>query len=952
MGQFDLQEVLQDGAPPMTYQVLSTKLYIPPIQSSLVQRPRLVQHLENGYQAGKLLTLVSAPAGFGKTTVIREWTTDVKLGKRFGWLSLDDGDNDPVRFLVYLVSAIQKVKAEIGQSILVSLNSVQVPPLTDLVETLINEISIEAEPFLLVLDDYHLIKKVEVHSIMKLLLNRQPDVLHLVIITREDPPFSLPRMRVHGKITEIRERDLRFTLSEAQTFLIKTMGLDLSTQDVGKLEERTEGWAAGMQLAALALEEYSNEGERRAFIDEFTGSNRMIVDYLISEVLQRQPETTRQFLLQTSILERFCAELCDSVVFEKDGAGKSESILEILENGNMFLVPLDNQRHWYRYHHLFSEMLFHSLRRTSPEQIPALHCQASEWFEAKGLIPEAIRHALASKDWGFVNVLLDRYALPIIFPGYGSLVIEWCRKIPKAYLERAPDICIHYAWALVLTFREDYMDAVEEQLQIAECAIERPDLPAYADVGEARTSVPFRDWVIGHTCAIRSQILLGQLFKNIDPQELISLSLKGLELLPEVEKTPRSICRINLAHAQTMQNDPVRAQKAFEDALPSMLEAGNYLGAVAATFYMSRFAYYMVNVDHGEMVCQQWRQKFLDMAYVSGVDGKPIPDIPATRGLDVVQSMFLLERTQFDQAERLLVKTLELLGWGSWMELHGFIELAHLRNTLGNEAGVSEVLQRMSRLGPQHAACAGALEILFDVKQKPSDPRVRARAEVWARGHAPDPSFPFALGVGPYHRDAEYLCNLYWTQVQITLGHFEQASTFVLPALITAKKHGLLYRVAELSILQALIHNGQGNSSAALDEVGKALKISETCGYTRFFDDGPELDQLLQQAAEKKVHARYVRQLLESIQAIHKDRKVAGITLKSDKGQAGLVDPLSERELEVLRLLADGLTRAEVAKKLFLSPFTLKAHTQNIYTKLSVHSRIEAINKARELGLL
>jgi LuxR family maltose regulon positive regulatory protein len=947
-----LQDLLRETKLTMSYQVLSTKLYVPPIQSSLVQRPRLVQHLESGYQAGKLVTLVSAPAGFGKTTVIREWITDRDLGKTFGWLSLDDGDNDPVRFLTYLVSAIQKVNASIGGSILVALNSSQVPPLLDLVEALINEISFEAEPFLLVLDDYHLIKKVEVHSIMQLLLNRQPDALHLVVVTREDPPFALPRLRVQGQLTEIRERDLRFSLAEAQTFLVKTMGLDLSTQDVGKLEERTEGWAAGMQLAALALEEYSNEAERHAFIEAFTGSNRMIADYLISEVLQRQSEMTRQFLLHTSMLERFCAELCDTVVFGEDGEGKSQSVLESLEQGNMFLVPLDNQRHWYRYHHLFSEMLFHSLRRTSPEQIPLLHHKASEWFEAQGHIPEAIKHALASKDWGFVNTLLDRYALPIIFPGYGSLVIEWCREIPKAYLAKAPDLCIHYAWALVLTFREDYMDAVEEQLQMAERAIERPDLPDFAPVGEGRTSVPFRDWVIGHACAIRSQILLGHFFKNIDPQELIALSLKGLELLPEVERTPRSICQINLAHAQTMQNDPVKALKAFEDSLPAMLEAGNYLGAVAATFYIARLAFYMVNVDHGEMICQQWRKKFADIATASGSKDQPVREIPAVRGLDVVQSILLLERNQFEEAERLLVKTLELLGWGSWMELHGFVELGRLRHTLGNDAGVQEILQRMARLGPQHLACAEALKILFEVQQQPDDPHVRARAETWTKEHSPDLSFPLALGIGPYHRDTEYFCNLYWARVLIALGHFREASTFVLPALAIARERGLLYRVAEFSILQALIQDGQGNPSAALDELGQALEISERCGYTRIFDEGPELDKLLRQAAEKKIHAKYARELLASRQSNRGNRKTAGTAVKVDRARTGLLDPLSERELQVLRLLANGLPPAEVAKKLFLSPFTLKAHTQNIYTKLGVHSRIEAINKARELDLL
>ena len=307
--------------------------------------------------------------------------------KPFGWVSLDDGDNDPIRFLTYLVTAIQKANGEIGRSVLTLLQSSQIANLTDLVESLINEISTASNPFLIVLDDYHLIKNIDVHSLMQFFLKRQPNILHLILITREDPPLSLPRMRVQGQITEIREQDLRFTLSEAQAFLVEAMGIDLSGDEVGKLTERTEGWAAGMQLAALALEEFHSEEGRRSFIEAFTGSDRMIVDYLISEVLHRQPETTQQFLLCTSILTRFCAELSDAVVFGETNTSRSQQILESLEQGNMFMVPLDNNRRWYRYHHLFGEMLFHSLRRSSPELIPNLHRRASGWFDARRVNP-------------------------------------------------------------------------------------------------------------------------------------------------------------------------------------------------------------------------------------------------------------------------------------------------------------------------------------------------------------------------------------------------------------------------------------------------------------------------------------------------------------------------------------------------------------------------------------
>jgi ATP/maltotriose-dependent transcriptional regulator MalT len=286
------------------------------------------------------------------------------------------------------------------------------------------------------------------------------------------------------------------------------------------------------------------------------------------------------------------------------------------------------------------------------------------------------------------------------------------------------------------------------------------------------------------------------------------------------------------------------------------------------------------------------------------------------------------------------------------MELHGFIELARLRHMRRNDAGVQEILQRMSRLGPQHATCAESLDSLYTLRRFPEDPQARSKAETWTRKYAPDPSYSFSLGIGPYHRDAEYICNLNWAKVQIALGHFQEASSFISPALQAAREGGLLYRVAELSVQQALIWTGQGNSPAALDELERALETSETCGYSRFFNEGPEIERLLQQAVDKNIHSSYARKLLTSLQTMHTDEIVAQAPPGMGSKRSSMVEPLSERELEVLRLLASGLPPAEVAKKLYLSPYTLKAHTQNIYAKLAVHSRIEAINKARELNLL
>lgn len=936
----------------MAYQVLSTKLYNPPIKPGLVWRPRLVQRLEAGYQAGKRVTLVSAPAGFGKTTLISEWIAGMEPGKSYGWVSLDDGDNDPLRFLTYLVTAIQKVDGEIGRSVLPLLQSSQNPNLTDLVEALINEISAAPKPFLIVLDDYHLIKNIEVHSLMRLFLKQLPNVLHLVISTREDPPLPLPRMRVQGQVTEIRERDLRFTLPETHTFLVEAMGIVLSSEEVEKLSERTEGWAAGMQLAALALDEFKNDAGRRSFIDAFTGSDRLIVDYLISEVLQRLPETTQQFLLCTSILERFCAELSDTVVFGEANSSRSQQILDSLEQGNMFMVPLDNQRSWYRYHHLFSEMLYHLLRRSLPDRIPALHRRAGEWLEGRGLIPEAVKHvmayALASQDWDYAKSFLARKALQTLFQGQSSLVIGWCREFPQTYLEKAPEICVYYAWALVLTFRNDYLNAVEEKLEMVERALEAGNLPLQAQVGQDGALVPLREWLTGHMCVIRSQILLGRFQTFIDPQELISLSLKGLELLPEAEKASLAICKINLAHAQTMQNNPVEAQKAFAEALPFMLESHNYLTSVTAIFYQARLAYYLGQLEKAEALCREWKVKFAEMTGAT----RDSRDIPATRGLDIVLSLILMERNQLDDAERLLVQSLELLGWASWMELHGFIVLAQLRYLRGNYSEAQDTLRRMARLGPQHAACADAFQVLFDLKKFPADPKVRFKAETWAKKIAPHPGDRLALGIGPYHCDAEYSYNLTWARVQIALGNPQDAAIFIGSTLESAKEHRLLFRIVELSIVQALIEDELNHPVAALTELGRALDIAESVGYARVFDDGVKLDRLLHQVVGKGIRAQYARQLLASFNRMPLQEKIIETATPWDKKQGDLVESLSERELEVLRLLAQGLTPARVAQQLVLSPNTLKAHTQNIYSKLDVHTRIEAIYKARDLGLI
>ncbi len=516
----------------MANPVLSTKLYPPPPRPNGVQRPRLLQVLDNGLQQGKRLTLVSAPAGFGKTTLVCSWAKSIDSDCQVAWVTLDSGENDPVQFLSYLIAALQPCDPQIGYAILPALKSQPLPPLSQLVEGLINDFSASAHQFILVLDDYQLVNAIEVHQMVQLLLERGPLSLHLVILTREDPLLPLPRLRARGQVTEIRERDLRFNQNEAESFFHHTMKLELAARDVAVLEERTEGWIAGLQLAAIALQEQADGDSIQSFVSDFAGSDRFIVDYLASEVLQRQPQPVREFLMCTSILERLSGSLCDAVISGFAEAGRSQEMLEGLERANMFITPLDNHRQWYRYHHLFADLLRRNLAALDESRLPILHRRASQWFELNGFLQEAVAHAFKTQDWTFAAELIERHAMSMISHSQVTALHDWCSRFPEDVIRYRPGICIFLAWSIMLTFRADLRAAVESRIKQAEASLARPDLPAQACVGQGGAQVPLRDWVTGHVCALRSQLLLAAFNDPVDPQALISLSLKSLELLP------------------------------------------------------------------------------------------------------------------------------------------------------------------------------------------------------------------------------------------------------------------------------------------------------------------------------------------------------------------------------------------------------------------------------------
>src|SRR5947199_8822846 len=434
--------------------ILATKLYLPRLRPNVVSRPRLIERLNEGLY--RKLTLISAPAGFGKTTLVSEWVEGIE--RPIAWLSLDEGDNDPARFLTYLVAALQTIAATIGEGVLGVLQSSQPPPPEAILTALLNEITTLPDHFVLVLDDYHVIDAKAVDQAFTYLVEHLPPQMHLVIATREDPQLPLARLRARSHLTEVRAADLRFTASEAAEFLNQIMGLSLSAADIAALEDHTDGWIAGLQLAALSMQGHQDVP---GFIRAFAGDHRYIVDYLVEEVLQRQPEPVRRFLLQTSILDRLNGSLCDAVTGQEEGSAR----LEALERGNFFVVPLDDKRHWYRYHHLFAKVLSVHLMAEQPHQVATLHRRASEWYEHNGSTTNAIRHAMAAEDFERAADLVELAVPAMLRSRQEATLLGWLKALPDELVHVRPVLSAGYAGALLVSGE---LEGVEARLRDAE----------------------------------------------------------------------------------------------------------------------------------------------------------------------------------------------------------------------------------------------------------------------------------------------------------------------------------------------------------------------------------------------------------------------------------------------------------------------------------------------------
>jgi LuxR family maltose regulon positive regulatory protein len=902
------------------HSLLQTKLYIPPIRRELVSRSRLIERLNTGLQ--RKLTLISAPAGFGKTTLVSEWLAG--SAQRAAWLSLDEGDNDPARFLAYMIAALRTIEASIGQGVLSTLQSPQPPSAEAVLTTLINDIAAIPTAIVFVLDDYHLIEAQPIHDALTFLLEHLPPQMHLIIASREDPPLPLARLRARDQLIEVRATDLRFTYSEAADFLNRAMGLDLSAKDIAALEARTEGWIAGLQLAAISMQ---GRQDTATLIESFTGSHRFVLDYLLEEVLEQQSASVQDFLLQTAILDRLTGSLCDSVTGQDNG----RATLETLDRDNLFIVPLDAERRWYRYHHLFADLLRQRLHQTQPEQLPGLHGRASVWYEQNEFVDEAIEHALRAEDFERAADLVGDRAETLWGRGELARLLGWLKALPAEQVTSRPQLCILYAWGL---FASGQQSAAEQSLQAAERALDpiADGAPETWPLGRDQRQGADRIKIQGRAAAVRAFMAS---FRG-DVPAIIQYARQALEHLPEEDPVWRSSAAIALGDAYSFSGDMVAACRARLEALEASKAAGNLYMTLIASMKLAVTLRQQGQLPEVMETCQQQWQ----LAKESGLSQTAVVGWLLAIWGEVLAELNDLEGA-IDRAKRGTELTerggdVAMIGWS-------YVCLVRALFSRGDMAGAQEIIQRMKNVTRKAhvptwiTSLMAAWQARIWLAQDKLD-----AASQWAQERGLDADRDPALV-----HEMDYIA---LSRLLIAQGRQDAASRLLQRLLEATEAGGRISRAIEILNLQALAAQARDDTTMAISSLKRALSLAEPGGYVRIFvDEGPPMARLLYQALDRGLAPDYTRRLLAAFPVVEPEKTDPSAT-KIPKSE--LIEPLSEREIEVVQLIAEGLTNREIAARLFLSVNTVKVHSRNIYGKLGAHNRTEAVARAQALGIL
>jgi LuxR family maltose regulon positive regulatory protein len=892
-------------------QLLITKNHLPQLPLNLVARPRLSRKLNEAMR--HRVALLSAPAGYGKTTLLTETLRESK--KPVGWVSLDTSDNNPGSFWTYVIGALQNVEPGMCQPILNALQSPDPPPTNWLLAALINSISSHEDDFALILDDYHAIESQTIHEGVSFVVEHLPPQVHLVIASRVDPPLPLARWRARGEIAEIRANDLGFSIEEAAAFFKKIAGITLNEQDLATLESRTEGWIAGLKMAAFSL---TGKKDISGSIKAFSGSNRYILDYFADEVLNRQPPHVRQFLVETSILERLSGPLCDAVTERSD----SQSMLVQLESANLFISPLDDERRWYRYHQLFAAILRSLLAKSASELVRELHRRASTWYEKEGLTEEAIDHSLLGSDAERVVGLLENAAPFMLGQGQAAKLLDYLARIPEPLIKRSPWLCVGFAWAAIMANKQDVL------LPMLSRAIESfSESPDRLSPG-SRANV---QRIKGHTLSIQS--LIAQ--SKDDFPRAIQLSEEANRELPGDDignLLARAVNSLNLAACYQKTGDIAKAIPFLEELIAAGRETGFSYAALAAQGSLAEIEMQLSRLDRVAEICR----KVIEQRTPWG-GAYPLPGAALAY---IVHGHLDYERNNLDGAVTHLTKGIELGEISAHLEpvLKGYLYMAELAQAQGNQESAIENIRRAENVGPwvvvppefhQIPAWKARLALRRSDSTAASD---------WARQQ--EISLPLSQLPG-YQKEYDYLTLV---RLKIATGECRGLPVYLDEFIRNAEHQGRSAAVIEALVLKALALGCIGESAEAVITLDRALTLAE---YVRVFvNEGSPMAELLRNCASGSMHADYASKLL-------------GMMIFQSQGQSGgraktpgLIEALSERELEVLKLISLGKSNKEIAFELFLAVGTVKKHTSNIFGKLGVESRTQAITRARELGII
>ena len=891
--------------------ILATKLYHPRPRDNAVVRPRLIGRLNEG--ARRTLTLVCAPAGFGKTTLLSEWGTT--YSGRLVWLSLDEDDNDPTRFWSHVIAALQPLTAHGEAGLLAALQTPQPPPIESILTSLLNDLSSVQADFVLVLDDYHAADVRSIDQALTFLLDHLPRSMHVIIATREDPQLPLARYRARDQLIELRAAELRFTAEEAAEFLNHSMGLGLSSEDTLALETRTEGWIVGLQLAALALQgPIAMQGlpDTTAFIRSFSGSHRFILDYLLEEVLHKQPAHIQDFLLRTSILEHLCGPLCEAVLLEAAGSG--QATLEYLERANLFIIPLDNERRWYRYHQLFGDLLRQRLQQSgAADRVTEWHVRASQWYEAQGLYLEAFHHATAANDVARAERLIDGDIVPRHFRGAVAPILSWLESLPKSVLDARPSLWRRQAALLLVNGQTA---GVEEKLQAAEAALQ-----GVAVDDKVRN-------LIGQIASARATLAL----TRYQIEAMLTQAQRALEFLDPNSRSSRANANWVLGYAYLISGNRTAAHQAFDEAVALSQAAGDVFTTILAAIGLGN----VLETENQLRPAAQAYQRALELA------GEPPMQVIYEARLGLARIHY--EWNDLDSAERYGQQSLELARQYETV-IDRFITcevfLARLKLARGDVDGAAAIAAEADRTVRERQFVHRTLDVAAAQVLTLLRQGNLAAADQLSQAHA----LPLARA-----------------RVLLAQGNPAAALAVLEPLRLQVETRNLQDERLKVLVLQAIAYQAHGDDDRARQTLGVALALAEPGGFIRLFiDEGEPLRHLLsayRARLESRPHIEgqgsigYADRLLAAFAPAPAAQPAALVAPLIEPLNEPLNEPLTARELEVLQLIAQGLSNREIGERLFLALSTVKGHASVIFDKLHVQRRTEAIARARELGLL